>query len=54
MEVNEAPGAGPVLTPGTQFAEFIKRTTIHCYTQNMKTLGLVVAEKNICLCSYGS
>ena len=28
-------------------AEFIKRTTIHCYTQNMKALGLVVSEKKI-------
>ena len=23
---------------------FIKRTTIHCYKQNMKALGLVVSE----------
>ena len=32
-----APGAGPVWTPGARLAEFIaqfiKRTTIHCYTQ---------------------
>ena len=28
-------------------AGFIKRTTIHCYTQNMKALGLVVSEKKI-------
>ena len=39
------PGAGPVWTPGAQLAGFIKRTTIHCYTQNMKPLGLVVSEK---------
>ena len=34
----------PVLTPGTRLEEFIKRSTIHCYTQNMKALGLVVSE----------
>ena len=31
-------------------AGFIKRTTRHCYTQNMKALGLVVAEKKIFIC----
>ena len=41
------PGAGPVWTPGARLAGFIKRTTIHCYTQNMKGLGLVVSEKKI-------
>ena len=46
----DAPGAGPVLTPGARLAGFIKRTTIHCYTQNMKALGLVVSEKKIFLC----
>ena len=40
------PGEGPVWTPGARLAGFIKRTTIHCYTQNMKALGLVVLEKN--------
>ena len=44
------PGAGPVWTPGAWLAGFIKRTTIHCYTQNMKALGLVVSEKKIFLC----
>ena len=39
------PGAGPVWTPGARLAGFIKRTTIHSYTQNMKALGLVVSEK---------
>ena len=42
--------AGPVLTPGAQLAGFIKRTTIHCFKQKMKALGLVVSEKNIFLC----
>ena len=40
-------GAGPVWTPGARLAGFIKRTTIRCYTQNMKALGLVVSEKKI-------
>ena len=31
-------------------AGFIKRTTTHCYIQNMKALGLVVLEKKIFLC----
>ena len=44
------PRAGPIWTPGAWLAGFIKRTTIHCYTQNMKALGLVVSEKKIFLC----
>ena len=44
---HDAPWAGPVWTPGARFAGFIKRTTIHCYIQNMKALGLVVSEKKI-------
>ena len=44
------PMAGPFLTPGAWLAGFIKRTTTHCYTQNMKGLGLVVSEKKIFLC----
>ena len=36
------PGLGPFLTPGACLAGFIKMTTIHCYIQNMKDLGLVV------------
>ena len=46
---HDAPGAGPVWTSGAWLAGFIKRTTIHCYIQNMKALGLVVSEK-IFLC----
>ena len=42
-----APGAVPVWTPGARLAGFIKRTTMHCYAQNMKALGLVVLEKKI-------
>ena len=47
MAVNDATGTGPVWIPGTQLAGFIKRTTIHCYTQNMQALGHVVSEKKI-------
>ena len=36
---HDAPGAGPVWTPGACMAGFMKRTTRHCYTQNMKALG---------------
>ena len=50
MADNDAPRAGPVWTPGPWLAGFIKRTTIHCYTQNVKALGLVVSEKKIFLC----
>ena len=38
------PRAGSVWTPGARLAGFIKRTTIFCYKQNMKALGLVVSE----------
>ena len=45
MADNDAPGAGPVWTPGTRLAGFMKRTTIYCYTQNFIALVLVVSEK---------
>ena len=44
------PGVGPFLTPGAWLAGFIKRITAHCYTQNMKALGLVISEKKIFVC----
>ena len=50
MEDNDAHGAWPVWTPGVWLADFMKRSTIHCYTQKMKALGLVVSEKKIFLC----
>ena len=46
------PEAGPFLTPGAWLAGFMKRTTTHCYIQNMKALGLVVSEKKIFLCQF--
>ena len=33
-------GTWLVWTPGARLAGFIKRTFIHCYTQNRKALGL--------------
>ena len=47
---HEAPGARLVWTPGARLAGFIKRTTLHCYKQNMKALGPGVSEKKIFLC----
>ena len=47
---HDAPGVGPVWTPGAWLAGFIKRNTIYCYKQNMKALGLVVSERKIFLC----
>ena len=44
------PGAWSFLTPGPWLAGFIKRTTIHYYTQNMKALDLVVSERKIFVC----
>ena len=49
---HDAHTAGPVWTPWTRLTGFIKRTTIHCYTQNMKALGLVVSDKKIFLCFF--
>ena len=40
------PWGGAILAPGAWLAGFIKKTTIHCYIQNMKDLGFVVLEKN--------
>ena len=34
------PGWGPYRPKGAWLAGFIKRTTIHCYTQNMKAKGV--------------
>ena len=45
MEDNDAPGVGPVLIPRAWLAGLVKKSTIYCYTQNMKALGLVVSEK---------
>ena len=48
---HDAPWVVPAWNPGAQLAGFvagfIKRTTLHCYTQNMKALVLVVSERRI-------
>ena len=47
MADNDAPGALPILTPGSRLAGIIKGLTKHCVTQNIKALGLMVSEKKI-------
>ena len=47
MADNDAPGAWPIWTPGSRLAGIIKGLTKHCFTQNMKALGLMVSEKKI-------
>ena len=42
---NDAPGAWPIWTPGSRLAGIIKGLTKHCFTQNIKALGLMVSEK---------
>ena len=39
------PRGGAIFDPRGMVAGFIKRTTTHCYIQNMNGLGLVVSEK---------
>ena len=41
------PRAWPIWTPGSRLAGFIKGLTKHCFTQNIKALGLMVSEKKI-------
>ena len=45
MADNDAPGAWPIWTPGSRLAEIIKGLTKHCFTRNLKALGLMVSEK---------
>ena len=39
------PGRGQFRPQGAWLAGFIKEITKHCYTQNIKALGLLVSEK---------
>ena len=39
------PRGGAICDPRGMAGRIIKRTIIHCYTQNMKAMGLVVLEK---------
>ena len=47
MADNDVPGAWPIWTPGLRLAGIIKGLTKHCFTQNIKVLGLMVSEKKI-------
>ena len=47
MADNDAPGVWPTWTPGSRLAGIIKGLTKHCFTQNIKALGLMVSEKKI-------
>ena len=38
------------MDPRGTVGRIYKEDSIHCYTQNMKALGLVVSEKKIFLC----
>ena len=49
MADNDAPGAWPIRTQGSQFAGIIKGLTKHCFTQNKKALDVMVSEKKIFL-----
>ena len=44
MADNDAPRAWPIWTPGSLMAGIIKGLTKHCFTQNIKALGLMVSE----------
>ena len=50
MADNDVPGAWPVWTPGAWLSGFKKRITKHCYTQNIKALGLMVSRKKAFVC----
>ena len=43
--------AWPIWTPGAWLAGLIRGITKHCYTQNIKALGLMVSENKNFLCS---
>ena len=49
MADSDLPGAWPIGTPGSRLAGIIKGLTKHCFTQNIKVLGLMVSEKKIFL-----
>ena len=47
MSYNKAPGAWPIWILASRLAGIIKGLTKHCFTQNIKALGLMVSEKKI-------
>ena len=46
MADNDAPGVWPIWTPGSRLAGITKGLTKHCFTQNIKALGLMVSEED--------
>ena len=46
---NDSPRAWPIWTRGSRLAGIIKGLTKHYFTQNIKALGSMVAEKKIVL-----
>ena len=52
MADNDAPVAWPIWTPGSRLTGIIKGLTKHCFTQNIKALGLMVSEKTFYGFSY--
>ena len=49
MADNDAPGVWPIWTSGSRLAGIIKGLTKHCFTQNIKALGLMDSEQKIFL-----
>ena len=49
MADNDTPRAWPIWIKGSRFVGIIKGLTKHCFTQNIKALGLMVSEKKIFL-----
>ena len=49
MSDNDPPRAWPIWTPGSRLVGIIKWLIQHCFTQNIKALGLMVSEKKIFL-----
>ena len=47
MANNDAFRAWPIWTPGSRLAGIIKGLPKHCFTQNIKVLGLMLSEKKI-------
>ena len=48
MADNDAPGAWPIWTPGSQLAGIIKGLSKQCFTQNIKAVCLKVSEEKFC------
>ena len=47
MTGNDTLGRSLCGAPGSRLSGFIKKSTMHCYTQNIKALGILVSEKKI-------